>query len=283
MIVDVPGVEVTGNSLTIPPGLAFEEYEQMGARLGQIESAAPWWIGDWLLFGEHLYGEKYAQAVESTGVPEETLVVYQWVAKQFPPHTRLDGLSWTHHRSAAAADTIEERQEWVEKAKAEKWSTRALANAMKGLSGVPEPPGYVDCPTAAELEVLSGKNCKMLVTKDGQVYAEHNEKYYFMCNVPPSEEGPLYRARIPLESFQKMLQEGAKVSFSMGAGIPAASNILAISLDQIGVVHILGEYHEEGSEDAPKVKEYAVQIKGLSAKHDKPKKPRIRKKKAVTQ
>ena len=35
--------------------------------LARIERGCPWWIGDWMAFGERTYGEKHAQAISPTG------------------------------------------------------------------------------------------------------------------------------------------------------------------------------------------------------------------------
>ena len=49
---DGTGLVVTGS----PP---YEEWERCGAVLHQIDGAVQWWLGDWLNYGEHAYGEKY--------------------------------------------------------------------------------------------------------------------------------------------------------------------------------------------------------------------------------
>ena len=40
----------------------YAEWEQCGAVLRQIDGAVQWWLGDWLNYGEHAYGEQYSQA-----------------------------------------------------------------------------------------------------------------------------------------------------------------------------------------------------------------------------
>ena len=51
------------------PDLPYERYEAVGVLLGRFGSAIKFWIGDWLLYGEAIYGERAAQASESLVSP----------------------------------------------------------------------------------------------------------------------------------------------------------------------------------------------------------------------
>src|SRR5437667_7006511 len=77
----------------------FDEWEHCGTVLRRIEGAVQFWIGDWLNYGEHAYGEKYAQAVNETQA--DTWKNYAWVSHQVKKSTRVDDLSWSHHREVA--------------------------------------------------------------------------------------------------------------------------------------------------------------------------------------
>ena len=39
------------------PDLPFEQFEALGVHLGVVGTAVKWWQGDWLMYGEALYGE----------------------------------------------------------------------------------------------------------------------------------------------------------------------------------------------------------------------------------
>jgi N6-adenosine-specific RNA methylase IME4 len=87
---------------------SFEEWQQIGAFLAHAEGAVQWWIGDWLNYGEHSYGEKYSQAL--TPAQANTWRQFAWVARTFEMSRRRD-ISWSHHKEvaslpAAAADVL---------------------------------------------------------------------------------------------------------------------------------------------------------------------------------
>lgn len=116
----IPG-KLSPTALELPGGLTFEDWEAAGARLGEIGRACQWWIGDWLNFGERAYGEKYAQAMEMTGLDYATLADYAYVANNVEPSVRTEGLSWSHHKAVAKLEPgLQELR--LEEAATEEWS-----------------------------------------------------------------------------------------------------------------------------------------------------------------
>lgn len=116
--------------LAIPDGLAFEEWEQIGQSLRQINGGVLWWIGDWLNYGEQRYGEKYSQALEATDYEYQTLRDAAWVSKEIGLSRRRDNLSWSHHREVAPLP-VDEQSRWLNTAEAEGWSSRDLRREVK--------------------------------------------------------------------------------------------------------------------------------------------------------
>lgn len=103
------GVTVTPTSLCFSEPLEFDTWERFGRDLQwlrQMQEArlqtVQWWIGDWLLWGRHSYGEKFAQAVVETGKAERTLANLQWTASAFDPSRRRESLKFGHHAEVAA-------------------------------------------------------------------------------------------------------------------------------------------------------------------------------------
>lgn len=93
---------VIDNGLFLPPDLEYDRYESIGAMLGALHQAAGFLIGDYLLYGEHTYGEKYAQAALLIGLSPQTLANYQSIAKRVPPGRRHAGVSFSIHGEVAS-------------------------------------------------------------------------------------------------------------------------------------------------------------------------------------
>lgn len=119
---------LTEISYVAPVDLPYVMWEEDGVVLGQMEKAVQWWIGDWLNFGEQAYGEKYSQALEETGLSYSALSHYAWVAARVC--TRVQTLSWSHHRAVAGLEPDEQR-EWLEKAGEQNWSKRDLEKQLR--------------------------------------------------------------------------------------------------------------------------------------------------------
>lgn len=119
----------------IPPeeNMEFEQWESLGATLQQINKALPWWIGDWLEYGEWAWGEGYAQAVDITGIDVNVLNNYKWVAHKVDRHIRCTDLSWSHHR-AVASFAPELQAEWLEKAVEGGWTVNELRREINQVN-----------------------------------------------------------------------------------------------------------------------------------------------------
>jgi N6-adenosine-specific RNA methylase IME4 len=126
----------TETALALPADLSFEEWEAVGRDLGRIDSARQWWIGDWLNFGERVYGESYAQGMESTGLEYNTLAHYAHVANRV--WIRSQTLSWNHHREIAKLES-EAQEVWLVWAEVKEWTVRELRKAIREFYAA-EPP-----------------------------------------------------------------------------------------------------------------------------------------------
>ena len=110
--------------LNLPSGVTFFDWMAHGRVLADMQNSIPWWVGDWINYGEASYGETYSQGLTLWDYGYSTLANMAHVARQYPPETRTS-LSWTHHRYAASLDP-EERTKLLEKAKEEEWTSRQL-------------------------------------------------------------------------------------------------------------------------------------------------------------
>lgn len=105
----------------------------------------PFLLGDMLNFGEATYGEKYAQAIDMTGLSYHTLAQYCSVCKAIPYEERSPDVPYSYYRRIKALPNGE-RQEWIERAASGDFENGdALKNAIKDHK---EPPALtkVLCP-----------------------------------------------------------------------------------------------------------------------------------------
>ena len=114
----------------LPVDLPYEQWEWMGRQLGKLARAMQWAVGDWLLYGEHTYGEKFAQAGEISGYRPDTLVTYQNVAQRVPQEVRRAELTFAHHQVVAYL-VPDERAHWLEFCINQNWSVGELRAHVK--------------------------------------------------------------------------------------------------------------------------------------------------------
>lgn len=130
----VLGMEESGamtlTTLALPPEIEFERYESVGAMLGQMKRSSSWWIGDWILFGEGLYGERQAQAALATGLEETTLTGYARVCAQVAPTRRQASLGFGAHQLVAPMEPKAQNY-WLRKAVEKGWTTAELRDAIR--------------------------------------------------------------------------------------------------------------------------------------------------------
>ncbi len=100
----LPGTR-TETSYIPPADLTFDEWCLAMETLQAMERSVKWWLGDLILFGEAAYNEDASQAFPDafSGSPyaESTLRAAAWVSAAFPRGTRVEGVSWSHHRVVA--------------------------------------------------------------------------------------------------------------------------------------------------------------------------------------
>ena len=121
---------LTPTELRLGVEISYPRYEAIGAMFGRLHDASKWWIGDWLNYGEDTFGEEAAQAAEATRRSVETLRNYAWTCRHVSPSRRRDGLTFTHHVLVAPLDPAEQAA-WLDRAEAERWTSREMGAALK--------------------------------------------------------------------------------------------------------------------------------------------------------
>jgi hypothetical protein len=110
--------------------LELRDWLEHGRRFGAIGRGVAWWIGDWLLYGNARYGERYARASRATGYDPQSLMNMVYVASRFAVHRRHQALSWSHHAELAALP-LPEQERWLELAERERMSVRSLRAELR--------------------------------------------------------------------------------------------------------------------------------------------------------
>lgn len=131
---------VSESSLILKADTPIEAWEEIGQSLGRFGRSVNWLVGDWLVQGEQLFGERYAQGMEATGYRYQTLMNLASVASKIAPEHRRPDLSHAHHAEVAKFKTPAEQTHWLERAAADKLTVKELRNQIRAATGQPERP-----------------------------------------------------------------------------------------------------------------------------------------------
>ena len=137
---EAAGAVITEVSLDLSdPDLDWDDYERLGTFLGSMNRACSWWVGDFILFGERIYGELYAQIEEALGLAPQTLANRASVARHIPPNRRRAALPFGVHAEVAYLEP-RERDLWLDKAERGQWTRAKLREEMRAARGLtPDP------------------------------------------------------------------------------------------------------------------------------------------------
>ncbi|GAA1937017.1 hypothetical protein GCM10009754_00040 [Amycolatopsis minnesotensis] len=117
-------------SLQLPPSMSLDEWRRVGREIFVISDSSAWWLGDWLIYGQSEYPNRYKRAIMETQLDYQTLRNYAWVARRYPATRRRAALSFQHH---AELTSLPEHQqdEWLDRAEKFGWSRNELRNRVR--------------------------------------------------------------------------------------------------------------------------------------------------------
>jgi hypothetical protein len=115
-LLDMPRCTFTTVGLIIERGMPIDDWVELGKRLAKAKDSLGIWRGDWIEYGKHEYGKKYAAALEMTGLKPGTLRNDVWVANAIPLSLRSDKLTSRHYKELAPLKRKNKIQMWVERA-----------------------------------------------------------------------------------------------------------------------------------------------------------------------
>lgn len=134
--------------LQFPSRLSYPIWERIGKQISLISDSSAWWLGDWLIYGEKEYADRYRMAIEQTSLDYQTLRNYAWVARRYSIARRRDKLSFAHHAEVAAL-AEGEQDLWLRRAEQFGWSRNRLRRELRG-AGQPKPSQAVDTAAASD-------------------------------------------------------------------------------------------------------------------------------------
>lgn len=148
----IDAVSLTLTDLDMP----YERWEDIGRFLGSLDRRTRWYIGDWLNFGEAIFGEEAAQAVEATvadrydlaervtGLDHQTLVNIRNVCANIAKTRRRSELGFWIHQEVSALEA-DEQEQWLARAVDEGLTKSQLRALVRGTEptepGEPGDPG----------------------------------------------------------------------------------------------------------------------------------------------
>ena len=96
----------------------------------------PWILGDFIIYGEQHYGERYPQAIiDMSHRGLQTLMNYACLCRAYPPERRRPGISASLH-DAVKALPEPDQEHWLDVAEEQGWvreDLRGALNASKAL------------------------------------------------------------------------------------------------------------------------------------------------------
>jgi hypothetical protein len=121
---------LTATSLNLAEEMDYDTYESLGTALGAFDRACRWWIGDWLIYGEGIFPDRYPQAARQTGLSEQTLLNRVTVSRAVPPARRRHLVSYSCHVVVAPLGAREQNR-WLKYAETHGCTVAELKAAMK--------------------------------------------------------------------------------------------------------------------------------------------------------
>jgi hypothetical protein len=120
----------TRTSLSLPAAMSIDAWRDIGERISRISDASTWWLGDWIVYGQAKYPDRYKRAIDETGLDYQTLRNYAWIARKFGAPRRRGKLSIQHHIEVAFLPEAEQ-DVWLDRAERFKWSKGTLRRYLK--------------------------------------------------------------------------------------------------------------------------------------------------------
>ncbi|WP_245812181.1 LmbU family transcriptional regulator [Actinophytocola xinjiangensis] len=118
--------------LRFPADVSFDSWQQAGRQISHVVDSFAWCLGDWLVYGQRRYTNRYKQAIDAIGLDYQTLRNYASVARRVTLPRRRPSLSFQHHAEVAALSETEQ-DSWLHRAEQGGWSRNQLRQHLRGI------------------------------------------------------------------------------------------------------------------------------------------------------
>lgn len=119
-------IQLSELGLSFSSDLSFEQWVDVGQKIGQVARTSLFWVGDWINYGQDRWNGgkrfekmpedrrlRYDDAMKLTGLEMATLQKASYVARKIPVEDRRKALTFSHHRLIARLKTRQERTDWL--------------------------------------------------------------------------------------------------------------------------------------------------------------------------
>lgn len=130
--IQIGGFALTATGMEVRGRPSFQEYEAVGTFIKYAHKASPWWLADWLRYGEARedWRAKLSQAVDITGLSEKTLKNVRAIGAIDPDVRRTSTVDFSLHGEVAGMPEADQRV-WLERAEVEGWTQRELRLSIR--------------------------------------------------------------------------------------------------------------------------------------------------------
>lgn len=147
LALSLPPAQLSELGAVFAESLSFEDWRAMGRQIRRCDRALNWIRGDWFNAGQRFVEDvgqypgqedwaRLSMAIgrllpAMTDLELKSLGMYAYVARNVNFSTRVEGLSWSHHREVAYLPEKGQRA-WLRRALEGEWSVADLRQAMAG-------------------------------------------------------------------------------------------------------------------------------------------------------
>ena len=128
-VFDPSELKLTATGYQFPANMSLGYCAEAWAFARSLHGLSRWAVGDVMVYMKDHFPENYHQVIDTEQGEYNTWLAWERVARAFPVYSRVEGVSWSHHKETAAMD-INEALSWLHKADEEGWSKEGMRDRI---------------------------------------------------------------------------------------------------------------------------------------------------------